>query len=62
MPIIEVTLVEGRTAEKKAALIREVTDAVERTLEVPRTSIRVLLREIPAENWGIGGETKAERP
>jgi 4-oxalocrotonate tautomerase family enzyme len=27
-------------------------------LGVPRASIRVLLREVPAEHWGVGGETK----
>jgi 4-oxalocrotonate tautomerase len=59
MPIIDVTLIEGRTPERKAALIRELTDAAERVLGVPRASIRVLLRELPAENWGAGGEPKA---
>ncbi len=55
MPIIDVSLIEGRSRERKAALIAELTDAAERVLEVPRASIRVLLREIPAEHWGIGG-------
>lgn len=56
MPIIDVSLIEGRTPERKLALIRELTDAAERALEVPRASIRVLLRELPADHWGIGGE------
>lgn len=60
MPIIDVSLIEGRSPERKAALIRELTDVAERVLEVPRASIRVLLREVPAEHWGIGGE--AARP
>ncbi|MCY1044834.1 2-hydroxymuconate tautomerase family protein [Corallococcus sp. bb12-1] len=59
MPIIDVTLIDGRTPERKAALIRELTDAAERVLGVRRESIRVLLRELPAENWGVGGEPKA---
>ena len=59
MPIIDISLLEGRPPERKAALIRELTDAAERVLGVPRASIRVLLREVPAENWGVGGETKA---
>jgi 4-oxalocrotonate tautomerase len=58
MPIIDVSLIEGRDAETKRRLIRELTDAAERVLEVPRASIRVLLREVPAEHWGIGGEPK----
>jgi 4-oxalocrotonate tautomerase len=62
MPIIDVSLIEGRDAEKKRRLIRELTDAAERVLEVPRASIRVLLREVPAEHWGIGGEPKGPPP
>lgn len=62
MPIIDVTLLEGRPAERKAALIRELTDAAERVLGVPRESIRVLLRELPAQHWGVGGQAKAGPP
>ena len=43
MPLVEVTLIEGRTKEKKAALIKAVTDAVESTIDAPRESIRVIL-------------------
>lgn len=62
MPIIDVSLLEGRSAEQKATLIRELTDAAERVLGVPRTSVRVLLREVPAAHWGVGGEAKAPSP
>jgi 4-oxalocrotonate tautomerase len=55
MPFVEVTLIEGRSREKKVALMKEVTDAVENTLGVPRDSIRVVLREVPAEHWAVGG-------
>ncbi len=61
MPIVDISLLEGRDAKRKERLIREVTDAVERTLGVPRESIRVLLREVPPEHWGIGGETKRKK-
>jgi 4-oxalocrotonate tautomerase len=62
MPIIDVTMLEGRPTETKTALIRELTDAAERVLGVPRASIRVLIRELPADSWGVGGETKASEP
>jgi 4-oxalocrotonate tautomerase len=60
MPIITISLVEGRTAERKAALLREVTEAVARVLEAPRESIRVLLAEIPATHWAVGGVALSE--
>ncbi len=60
MPLVEITLIEGRTAEQKAALITEVTGAVERSISAPRDAIRVALRELPAEHWAIGGASIAE--
>ena len=60
MPLIEVTLIEGRTAEQKSALITEVTDAVERSVGAPRAAIRVVIRELPPEHWAIGGISIAE--
>lgn len=55
MPIIDVSMLEGRSRERKAELIAALTDAAERVLGVPRESIRVLLREVPHDSWGVGG-------
>jgi 4-oxalocrotonate tautomerase len=62
MPIIEVSLLAGRPAETKRALLRELTDAAERVLGVRRDSIRVILREVPPEHWGVGGHPINEPP
>lgn len=61
MPIITINLLTGRDAAKKRALIREVADAAARALDAPLASIRVILNEVPPENWGIGNETKADQ-
>ncbi|HTE54554.1 MAG TPA: 2-hydroxymuconate tautomerase [Kofleriaceae bacterium] len=58
MPLVEVTLIEGRSREVKAALMKALTDAVEAALGAPRDSIRVIVREVPAENWAVGGVPK----
>ena len=58
MPIVEITLIEGRTAEAKRRLIAKVTDAIEESIAAPRDSIRIILREIPALHFGAGGKTK----
>ncbi len=55
MPIVHLHLLEGRTTEVKRQLISEVTDAISRTLGNPSESVRVLLHEVPKENWGVGG-------
>ena len=61
MPLIEVTLVEGRSADKLRALISALTQAVVDTIDAPRESIRVVLREVPATHWAAGDVTIAER-
>lgn len=60
MPIIRIEMLEGRSPEKKAALIRRVTEAVVETLGVEAEQVRVLLYDIPHEHWGVGGRSKAE--
>jgi len=61
MPFIEVTLVEGRTPDRLRALISALTDAASDSLEAPRDSVRVVLREVPATHFAAGGVTIAER-
>jgi 4-oxalocrotonate tautomerase len=58
MPIVEITMIEGRTPEAKRRLIAKVTDAIIEAVEAPRDSIRIILREIPALHFGVGGKTK----
>lgn len=59
MPIIDVTLIEGRTPEKKEKLIAELTETTVRVLDAPIESVRVILREVPPEHFGSGGRSKA---
>ena len=56
MPLIQVTMVEGRTVEQKHALIRNLSESMAETLEVPLERIRVAIYEISADEWGIGGQ------
>lgn len=59
MPLIQVTMIEGRSAQMKEALIRSLTDGAVQATGAPRESIRVILQEIPAVHWGVGGVSKA---
>lgn len=60
MPIIDILLLEGRDAETKKRLLREVTDAVERVLGSRPDSIRAYVREVPPTQFAVGGVTKDE--
>jgi 4-oxalocrotonate tautomerase len=55
MPIANLQILEGRAPEIKQALIRAVTASIVETLKVKPESVRVILQEVPAEHWGIGG-------
>ena len=56
MPLIQVTMVQGRTVEQKHALIAKLTDAMHEAVGTPKDRIRVAIYEITADDWGIGGE------
>jgi 4-oxalocrotonate tautomerase len=59
MPLIQVTLVEGRTADAKRALIAGLTDTVVQVLDASRPTVRVIINEVPPEHWGVGGVPKS---
>jgi 4-oxalocrotonate tautomerase len=61
MPLIEVTLAEGRTPVQLRTLISALTDAAAEAVDAPVDSIRVVIREVPLTHWGAGDVTIAER-
>lgn len=61
MPLVEVTLVEGRSPEQLRTLISELTGAVVRSVQAPKQSVRVVVREVPRTHWAAADVTIAER-
>ncbi|WP_375172100.1 4-oxalocrotonate tautomerase [Marinobacter sp.] len=57
MPIAQINIIEGRSNEQKEMLIREVTDAISRSLDAPVESVRIILNEMPKQHFGIGGQS-----
>jgi 4-oxalocrotonate tautomerase len=60
MPLVQVTMVEGRTVEQKHDLIRRLTEAVHEALGTDQSRVRVAIYEVSADDWGIGGEPYAK--
>jgi 4-oxalocrotonate tautomerase len=56
MPLVQVTLVRGRTVEQKHALIASVSQAVAQSLGTPIERVRVAIYEVGGDEWGIGGQ------
>ena len=57
MPFAQIYMIEGRTEGQKRAVIKEVTEALERAVGAPKQNIRVWIHDVPKENWGIAGES-----
>jgi 4-oxalocrotonate tautomerase len=60
MPIIVAHILEGRPVEVRRKLIRNITETVAKTLEVPAESVRVIVSEMGKDDYGIGGKTARE--
>jgi 4-oxalocrotonate tautomerase len=60
MPLVEVTLAQGRSDDQVRALIHEVHEAVLRTVNTRSEHIRVVVREVPRSHWATGDLTLSE--
>jgi len=61
VPLVEVTLAQGRPPEQIRSLIHELHEAVVRAVAAPPENVRVIVREVPATHWAAGDVTIAER-
>ncbi|MBK1887173.1 MULTISPECIES: 2-hydroxymuconate tautomerase [Marinobacter] len=57
MPIAQLYIIEGRSDEQKETLIREVSEAMARSLDAPMERIRVMITEMPKQHFGIAGQS-----
>lgn len=61
MPLIQTTIMEGRTQEQKEAFFQAVTQAAVDHLGVKPEQVRAMINEIPSTHWSIGGESVYKR-
>ena len=61
MPLVQVSLREGRTPQQLRSLIGALTAAAVDALDVPKESVRVIVTEVPATHWAAGDVTLEER-
>jgi len=60
VPLIEVTIAEGRAAGQIRSMMHEVHNAVLRTVDTRPEHIRVIVREVPRAHWATGDLTLRE--
>lgn len=61
MPLIQVTLRQGRTPAQLRSLISALTAAAVESIGAPRESVRVIVTEVPGSHWAAGDVTLEEK-
>ena len=60
MPIIHITMLEGRNDETVETCMRDVARTVQKSLDVPLESIRIIVNEVPKNRFSVGDQLKSE--
>lgn len=61
MPYVNIRITPGSTEEQRAELIKGATDLLVRVLNKNPANTFVIIDEVETENWGVGGESVAQR-
>ena len=56
MPVIQITMLQGRTADQKRKIAKRVTDALVEEAGAKREGIIVTFNEVSKESYASGGE------
>ena len=60
MPLIDVSIAEGRSPEQLRALVSALHHAAEETVGALPENTTVIIREVPATHWSKGDRTISE--
>lgn len=61
MPLIQVTMLQGRTADQKRKLAQRITDAMVEEAGAKREAIVVAFHEVSKESYASGGILMADK-
>ena len=61
MPLVQVTMLQSRTAEQKGKLAKRITDAIVEEAGARREAIVVAFHEVSEESYATGGELMIDR-
>jgi 4-oxalocrotonate tautomerase len=61
MPLVQITMLEGRTAEQKRQLAKRITDAMVEEAGARREAIVVAFHEVSKESYASGGVLMADK-
>lgn len=60
MPIINIKMLEGRKDETIESCMRDIAQAVKKSMDIPMESIRVIVNEVPKNRFSVCNQLKSE--
>lgn len=60
MPLIQVSLYEGRTVEQKREFVKVVTAETARILKCPPEAVDIVFQDVKKSDWGTGGKLASD--
>ncbi|MBZ4653013.1 MAG: 4-oxalocrotonate tautomerase family enzyme [Peptococcaceae bacterium] len=61
MPVVQIEMIGGRTIEQKRAMVKEVTDALVRTINCKPEAVKIIIRDMEKHNIADGGVLKCDQ-
>ncbi|MFH0967721.1 MAG: 2-hydroxymuconate tautomerase [Methanobacteriota archaeon] len=61
MPVVQITLAEGRTPEQKRAVAEKVTEVLVRELNTPADTVTILIYELGKDHIAKAGKLLSDK-
>jgi 4-oxalocrotonate tautomerase len=61
MPMVQITMLQGRTAEQKRKIARRVTDALVEEAGARREGVIIAFHEVSKESYSSGGDLMIDK-
>jgi 4-oxalocrotonate tautomerase len=58
MPLVQITMIEGREDPAIEACMQRIAHAIHDTLGAPLEAVRVIVQQVPAKQWMVGDRTR----
>ncbi|HLV85523.1 MAG TPA: 2-hydroxymuconate tautomerase [Candidatus Sulfotelmatobacter sp.] len=61
MPLVQITMLAGRTADQKRKIAKRITDVMVEEAGARREAIVVAFQEVTKESYAVGGELMIDK-
>jgi 4-oxalocrotonate tautomerase len=61
MPLVQITMLQGRTADQKRKIAKRITDVLVEEAGARREAIVIAFNEVSRESYASGGELMADK-